>query len=185
MVESWESLVPVLVPGVSNPLVDPIIRERQTSICTDGHWPSWYHSYLPKKIMLNILLSTTKAIWLTKWPQMAQYIDPYRCCLNTGLMSSTLFFNVSFSIYILLPVLYFGATYKPKYAGYDLLLLSSFWFICTCHYTKNIQYSTVQYNYVHWYSGIRTMFHLCCFFTVNIKIFIDPFFFFFFAIWLC
>ena len=78
-----------------------------------------------------------------------QDIDPYRCWSNISLTSSTLAqrclvggsmmvfaginitllcknnlcFQLSLSAYILLPVLYFGVTYKPTRAGHDLVIL--------------------------------------------------------------
>ena len=126
-----------------------------------------------------------------------QGIYPYWCWFNIVLTSSTLalalpyqlvdggicgndyyinmwkicyFLAVSFSIYILYFVV--TCTYKPKWAGYDLVVIfiSLYWFIW--HVTIINIYNTVQYklyNYDHWYSRIMSMLYLCCFFAISIN----------------
>ena len=112
-----------------------------------------------------------------------QDIDPYRCWQHIGLMSSkrTQRCPVSWSMLVfagmnitllcenmlffgclvqhihritsILSNYYFGVTYKPGWAGYDLVVIFMplFWLIFTCPYNKNIQYNTVQ---LHVYSLI-------------------------------
>ena len=113
----------------------PLYLLKITSVQIQGIYPCW--------CWFNIVLtSSTLALALPYqlvdggicWNDY--YINMWKICF---------FLAVSFSIYILLPILYFvvTCTYKPKWAGYDLVVI----FISihlTCHHNKYIQYSTIQ-----------------------------------------
>ena len=91
-------------------------------------WIVLYKKYWTiKKIVLKFLISLS--LCLLGWLLHYCVISPSFGCLVQ---------NICYYYYQLL---YFEVTYKPKWDEYDIVIISIlyFWFVCTCHYNKNIQ----------------------------------------------